>query len=231
VSAASAEAGIAPGAFVSIYGSNFAPAGFLDTWSNSVIGGKLPVKLDGVSVSMGGQAAYVASVTPNQINVVAPSVAAGPLQVTVTAAAGTSAPFAATALEVEPALFGWPGNQAVATHADYSLAVQNGTFSLATVPARPGEVIILWATGFGPTTPAVPSGQIVPPGLYIVDGVTVTLGGQPVAVLGTALSPGFAGLYQIAIQLPSNLPNGDYELVATINGSRSPSNALLTVQR
>jgi uncharacterized protein (TIGR03437 family) len=196
-----------------------------------VIGGKLPVKLDGVSVSIGGQAAYIAAVTPNQINVVAPNVTAGPLQVTVNTAAGTSAPFAATAHAVEPGIFAWPGNQAVATHVDYSYAVQNGTFALTTVPARPGEVIILWATGFGATTPAAPSGQVVPAGLFTVNGVTVTLGGQPVTALGTALSPGLAGVYQIAIQLPSNLPNGDYEVVATVTGSMSPASVLLTVQQ
>jgi uncharacterized protein (TIGR03437 family) len=231
VSAATGQAGVAPGSYVSIYGSNFAPAGFLDTWNNSVIGGKLPVKLDGVSVSMAGQAAYVASVTANQINVVAPNVAAGPLQVTVTTAAGTSGPFAATAQTVQPGLFEWPGNQAVATHADYSYAVRNGTFSVATTPAKPGEVIILWATGCGPTTPAAPSGQVVPAGSYTVNGVTVTLGGQPVAVLGTALTSGLAGVYQIAIQLPSILPSGDYEVVATVRGSPSPASVLLTVQQ
>jgi len=231
VSATSGQAGVAAGGYVSIYGSNFAPAGFLDTWNNSVIGGKLPVTLDGVSVNMGGQAAYVAAVTPNQINVVAPNVTAGPLQVIVTTAGGTGEPFTATALAVEPGLFEWPGNQAVATHVDFSYAVRNGTFSLTTVPAKPGEVIILWATGCGPTTPAVPSGQVVPTGSYTVDGVAVTLGGQPLTVLGTALTPGLAGVYQIAIQLPSNLPSGDYEVVATVKGSPSPASVLITVEQ
>jgi uncharacterized protein (TIGR03437 family) len=124
-------------------------------------------------------------------------VTTGPQQVTVTTAAGTSAPFVGTAQAVEPALFGWPGNQVVATHADYSYAVQNGTFSVPTVPATPGEVIILWATGFGPTTPAAPSGQVVPAGSYTVNGVTVSLGGQPITVLGTALTSGWAGLGSI----------------------------------
>jgi uncharacterized protein (TIGR03437 family) len=110
-------------------------------------------------------------------------------------------------------------------HADYSYAVQNGTFSITTVPGKPGEVITLWGTGFGPTAPAAPSGQVVPPGSYTVSGVTVTLGGQ----LGTALTSGLAGLYQIAIHLPSNLPSGDYEVVTRVRGSVSPASALITV--
>jgi uncharacterized protein (TIGR03437 family) len=227
---ASGQVGIAPGTYVSIYGSNFAPIGFVDDWSKSVIGGKLPTKLDGVTVSIGGQAAYIVAVTPNQINVLTPNVRAGSIPVTVTTAAGTSAPFNTSTQTIEPGLFAWPGNQIVATHLDYSYAVQNGTFSAATVPAKPGEAIILWGTGFGVTTPAAPDGQVVPPGNYALNGITVTLAGQPVTVLGTAMTSGLAGVYQIAIQLPANIPDGDYEAVATVHGVQSPSSVLIAVQ-
>jgi uncharacterized protein (TIGR03437 family) len=64
-----------------------------------------------------------------------------------------------------------------------------------------------------------------------VNDVSVTLGGQPVTVLGTALIPGLAGLYQIAIQLPSNLESGDYEVITTLNGVQSPSNVLISVRK
>ena len=59
--------------------------------------------------------------------------------------------------------FLWPGSQAVATRQDYSYAVKPGTFAGATtVAAKSGEIIILWATGFGPTTPSALSGVSVP---------------------------------------------------------------------
>jgi uncharacterized protein (TIGR03437 family) len=228
---ASGQADMAPGTFVSIYGSNFASAGFVDDWSKSVIAGKLPTQLDGVTVSIGGHAAYIVAVTSNQINVLTPSLGTGSVPVTVTTTAGTSGSFAIAIQTVEPGLFAWPGNQVVATHLDYSFAVQNGTFSVTTVPAKPGEAIILWGTGFGVTIPAAPDGQVVPPGTHTVNGVTVTVGGQPVTVLGTALTSGLAGVYQIAIQLPASLPNGDYLVVATVDGAQSPSNVLITVQK
>jgi uncharacterized protein (TIGR03437 family) len=161
---ASGQADMAPGTFVSIYGSNFASAGFVDDWSKSVIAGKLPTQLDGVTVSIGGHAAYIVAVTSNQINVLTPSLGTGSVPVTVTTTAGTSGSFATAIQTVEPGLFAWPGNQVVATHLDYSFAVQNGTFSVTTVPAKPGEAIILWGTGFGVTIPAAPDGQVVPPG-------------------------------------------------------------------
>jgi uncharacterized protein (TIGR03437 family) len=59
----------------------------------------------------------------------------------------------------------------------------------------------------------------------------VTVGGVPATVYGSALAPGFAGLYQIAIQVPPSLANGDYPVVATIAGAQSPTSTLITVQR
>jgi uncharacterized protein (TIGR03437 family) len=116
--------------------------------------------LDGISVTIGGKPADVYAVTPGQINVQAPDVGNGPVQVVVTTGGGSSTPFAASSQLYSPAFFLWPGNQPVATHLDYSIAAKNGTFSgLTTVPAKPGEVITLWGTGFGPTNPAVPAGQ------------------------------------------------------------------------
>jgi uncharacterized protein (TIGR03437 family) len=55
------------------------------------------------------------------------------------------------------------------------------------------------------------------------------LGNTPALVYGAALAPGYAGLYQVAIQIPASLANGDYPVVATISGVQSPS-SLITVQ-
>jgi uncharacterized protein (TIGR03437 family) len=59
--------------------------------------------------------------------------------------------------------------------------------------------------------------------------VTVTVGGVSAQVYGTALAPGFAGLYQVAIQIPASAPDGDLPVIASINGVPSPS-SLITVQ-
>jgi uncharacterized protein (TIGR03437 family) len=90
----------------------------------------------------------------------APDGLSGPVDVVVTSPGGTSVPFTTTAQLYSPAFFAWPGNQPVATHADYSLAVKNSTFPASTtVPAKPGEFITLWGTGFGPANPALPARQ------------------------------------------------------------------------
>jgi len=230
---ASGQTAIAPNTWVSIYGSNFAPAGFSGDWSQSIVNGLLPTTLDGVSVSIGGNLAYVEYVSPTQINVLAPSVVApGSALVTVTTAAGTAPAATVTAQQFSPAFFVWPNGQPAATHADYSLAVKNGTFAGATtVPAKPGEAIILWGTGFGPTSPAAPAGAEVPAsaGYNTANPATVTIGGVSAAVYGTALASGFAGLYQVVVTVPATLADGDYALVATVGGVPSATTTL-TVQ-
>ena len=231
VSGASYQAGIAANSWITIYGTNLSPV--TDIWTNAVVNGNLPQSLDGVRVSVGGQPAYVEYISPGQINVLAPNVAPGNVEVTVSGPNGTSTPAAAVAQAAQPAFFQW-GNYAVATRPDYSLAVKNGTFSVTTVPAKPGDSIILWGTGFGPTNPAAPPGVVVPSSTsYLTGTVTVTVGGVAASVYGSAaaLTSGDAGLYQVAIQIPATLADGDYPVIATVAGAESPSTVLITVQQ
>jgi len=99
------------------------------------------------------------------------------------------------------------------------------------VPAKPGDVLILWSTGFGPTNPAAPVGVAVPSDkAYATSSTpTVTINNNPVKVYGAALASGAAGLYQIAIQVPTTLGDGDWPIQATIGGVQSPAGVLLTV--
>ena len=182
---------------------------------------------------MGGKPAYIEYVNPTQINLLAPDLEPGPAQITVTDPVGTSMTFTVAATTYGPAFFQWPNHQPVATRQDFSYAVKTGTFQgVITVPAKPGDVIILWGTGFGPTSPAVAAGAVVPSDqTYATPTLpTVAINNVPATVYGAALAPGFAGLYQVAIQVPTSLTNGDWPVVATIGGAPSPTGVLLTVQ-
>jgi uncharacterized protein (TIGR03437 family) len=230
VNGASFQAGIVPGSWITIYGTNLSSR--TDDWASAIVNGNLPTSLDGVSVSLGGARAYISYISSTQINAIAPNVAAGTVSVTVTNSNMTSSPVNAFAQEAQPAFFQW-GNYAVATHQDFSPAVKNGTFpGMTTVPAKPGEVIILWGTGFGPTSPAAPPGIEVPSSTTYntANTVSVTMGGTVATVYGAALAPGYAGLYQVAIQIPASLASGDYPVIATVSGAQSLLTTLITVQ-
>ena len=99
--------------------------------------------------------------------------------------------------------------------------------------AKPGDVVILWATGFGPTSPAAPIGVGVP-GDKAYSTATlpaVLIGNAPAVVYGAALAPGSVGLYQIAIQVPPSLGDGDWPVQAMSGGVTSPAGAMLTVKQ
>ena len=230
VNAASLQPVIVPNSWVTIFGSDLASQ--TDNWGHAIINGQLPTSLDGVSVTIGGKPAYVYFISPGQVNVLAPDIPAGPVSVTVTTAGGTSASYTATASQYGPAFFEWPNSQPVATRQNYSYAVKAGTFPGATtVAAKPGDILILWGTGFGPTNPAPPAGIPVPADKAYATATapTVTISNNPVKVYGAALASGSVGLYQVAIQVPSTLADGDWPIQATIGGVSSPTGVLLTV--
>jgi uncharacterized protein (TIGR03437 family) len=231
VSGASFQPGASPGSWITIGGTNLSPK--TDNWNNAIVNGALPTTLDGVSVMVGDLPAYIQYISSSQINAVAPDVPAGTVPVTVTDSNGTSISVMAQVSAVQPAFFQW-GTYAVATRQDFSLAVKSGTFAgVTTVAAKPGDVIILWGTGFGPTSPSAPPGAETPSNTTYNTATTVSVkvGTESATVYGAALAPGYAGLYQVAIQIPASLANGDYPVVATISGVQSPVTTLITVQQ
>jgi len=223
---------IAPGMWITIRGANLSPV-TREIRGDEFVGGRRPTEADGVSVQVNNRPAFLHYLSPTQLNVVSPDDnAAGPVSVTVTVNGQTSAAFTATLQRVAPAFFLWPPNQVVATSADFQLRVRNGTFpGVATVAARPGEVIILWGAGFGAVSPPVPAGAVAAGTSLIAGAVRVTVGGIEAPYFGGALAPGFTALYQLAIQIPTNAPDGDLPVIANVDGVASPAAAVIAVRR
>ena len=232
VNGASFKPGVTANALVTIQGTNLAST--TDDWNKAIASGQLPTSLDGVTVVFNGKPGYLTYISPTQINVLAPDVSAGTASILVTNLGANSGIVNVPSSLAGPAFFLWPGSQPVATRPDYSYAVKAGTFAgLATVAAKPGDVLILWSTGFGAATPAPPPGVPVPADkLYPTSALpTVSINNVSATVYGAALTSGYAGLYQVAIQVPTSLPDGDWPIVATVGGVSSPTGVLLTVKQ
>jgi uncharacterized protein (TIGR03437 family) len=219
VNAASFQPGVAPGAWITIFGENLANATRAVATSD-LVNNTLPTTLGGVGVKINGKDAFIQYVSPTQINVQAPADEnTGNVQVMVTNAGGTSDAVTAVLQQILPAFF---------TTGNYVAAVrQDGTVLNGTTGATPGGIVLLYGNGFGPTTPVVAPGRVGSTAAPLASAVTITIGGMSVPTTFAGLSE--AGLYQFNVTLPG-LSAGDHEVIAEIAGQRTKSGVFLRVQ-
>lgn len=226
--ASSVQPNIQAGSWVAVYGSNLAST--TADWSGQITNGKLPRSIGGVSVTVGGKPAFIYAVSPNQINLQAPDVAPGDVAVVVTNQGADSPPFKVHLGGAAPAFFQLGANKyAVATHYRDNALIANPTLDTGFVGAKAGDIVTLWASGFGSTNPVQPSGVLTNSTPTVAQTVTVNVGGIAAEVIGAVLSPGFAGLYQVAIRLPGGVPTGDVLIKASVAGFSTPDNVYLFI--
>jgi len=235
----------ASGSYLEIKGSNLAPDS--RTWAGTDFSGSnAPTSLDGVSVSINGKSAFVYYISATQLDVQAPDDSAtGNVPITVTNCGGTSNSLSVnkTALAAgmqAPASFHVNGTQyMVALISDSTKPLGYafvGNTNLSNPPyyfqpAKPGQNIIVYGLGFGPVTPNNPSGTITAAGnsLISADAITMSFGSTKANLSYAGLAPGFVGLYQFNIAVPSTLSNGDYPINITIGGQPLAQKLSLTV--
>lgn len=226
---ASGQASFAAATWVSIYGTNLSQLTYV--WQASdIVNGALPTALEGVSVTINGLPAYVEYISPGQINVLAPDdTTVGPVQVQVTTAGQASNSVTAQKAQFAPAFFTLNYTQYVAAeHLDYSVVgAPNLVPGLVTTPAQLGETIILYGTGFGPTTPPQPTGQTVTAAALLANSVQITIGGVNATASFAGLSG--SGLYQFNVTVPSSLPSGDAAVLASIGGATTQTGVAVTI--
>jgi len=228
VNAGSFLAGSAPNTFLGIFAPNLSATS--RGWQTSdFVNGALPASLNGVSVTINGKAAYVTYVSPKQVNVLAPAdTTVGPVPVVVTNNGLAGAPATIQLAAAAPSFFISKGNEIDAYHSDnVSIVGATTLFPNSSTPAKPGETIVLYGTGFGATSPAYPSGQMITQAYPLATVPTVTIGGIAATVAFAGLTE--AGLYQINVMVPASTPNGDMPVVATINGASTQAGAIVTV--
>jgi uncharacterized protein (TIGR03437 family) len=87
----------------------------------------------------------------------------------------------------------------------------DGTFVSLQNPARRGEVVRVFVTGLGATTPAVGTGSLPVPGADALVAGTVIVGvnNGGTRVVTSRLSPNLIGIAEVAFEVPSNAPTGN----------------------
>ncbi|MBV8847111.1 MAG: hypothetical protein JO307_30245 [Bryobacterales bacterium] len=213
---------ISLGGWVEIYGNYLAP----DTraWAASDFNGSnAPTALDGVSVTIGGQPAYVSYISPGQVNVQVPTgIGTGPQPLVISTAHGKSPTYAITVNAEVPGLLAPPVFNIKGAQYGVALFPDGVTYALpvgaipgvASRPAQQGDTLTFYGIGFGPTSPNISAGEITPSPNSLTQELTVWFGTPdvPATVLYAGLAPGVVGLYQFNVVVPK-LPVGGAQLV------------------
>ena len=225
VNGASMQPGVAAGSWISLFGRNLADTA--RPWrEGDITAGKLPVQLEGTSVTIDGKPAAIAFVSPTQLNVEAPGGLLAEIPVLVCVSTPRGAASATVALRSSaPALFTLPaggGRYAATLHAAAYTLID------AVHPAQPGESILVYGTGFGPTNPALVGGQMLTRPAALVNSVAVWIAGQPAELLWAGLVA--PGLYQLNFRVPAAAPAGDLPIMAELGGARTQDGVFLVVR-
>src|ERR1035438_7900102 len=186
LNAASFLPAIAPGALITVFGSNLAAgtAQFSAT--------PLPVSLGGTSVSINGTSVPLLFVSPGQVNAQVPYEAKVGTAKLIVQSNGVSSP----AVNFEVAATG-PGvfTPPQSTHV-LARNLADGTLNAADTPARPGQYVTAYLTGQGLVDPAVTTGDVAPsspPFPAPLAPVQVKIGGVVADLQFAGLAPGFIG--------------------------------------
>ena len=224
VNAANSTAPVAPGSYVSIYGSNLSY-----TTDENYSAVRLPLSMDQVTVSFDAAATgslpavsvpgHIVYVSPGQVNIQVPWELQG---------------YSSAKMKVTLYEFGF-GNVVSVPIANYTpamfgssvAAAENATTGQVITSANPaarGSVVSLFCNGLGPVTNQPASGDSAGvPLSSTTTAATVTISGASANVTFSGLAPGFPGLYQVNFQVPSSIQAGNQPVIVSIGGVSSPA--------
>jgi uncharacterized protein (TIGR03437 family) len=242
------------GAMVSIFGSGFQTSGRQRTAGlGDYVGGAYPTQLGCVSVQVTGPGIAqpvdlpIAYVSPGQINAQMPEFTGiGPEPVTLTVllnpgtGSGVSSPVATLSNSLQafaPAFFVFPNSMSVAAEeaGTYAIVADPSVVTGAS-PAKPGDIVSLYGTGFGNTSPSVAPGSLDTgvASLTAANPIAVTIGGVTLPqsdILYAGLSPGsISGLYQFNVRIPTGTPTGEVPVVIAIGGVQTQAGVTIPIQ-
>lgn len=252
---------VSPLSIISVFGDNFSTETIL--YPNLDAQGNLATTLGGACLMMNGEALPIFAVTPGQINAqVSANKSFGPASFTVVTNCGSanalsSEPFrlgsptprtltsgveTVTIEAATPSFFIFnpvaaDGFVAARFNATAVAVAPAGMFNDQfgeSRPASPGDIIVLYGTGWGDTTAGLTTGQLATDAAEVLPSANrkLTLGGIQLSendLIYVGVTPQTAGLYQAAIRIPSNAQPGNQQVVLTVYGKSTPVGPVIPI--
>ena len=221
VNAASFQPGVVPGGLVTIFGTGLSSG----ITGSVLVGGE--TSYQGTTVRIGGTPTPIISITgpPNeQISVQAPFELPAGAQTAVQVDNNGSVSTVAGIVSYpsQPGIFNVLLSEELTVGA--LLHADTGVLVTPDAPAAHGEAVSLFFTGGGPVKPTVETGAPAPVGVIPLMTLPVIVGvdnkGSPLLFSGYA--PGFVGLYQVNLRIPSDAQCGTVPLNIRVGNVVSP---------
>ena len=230
-----AAAGVAPGEIITLFASDPAhpigpatPVGL--TLDSS---GKVSTSIGGVQVTVGGFACPMIYASATQVSAVVPYEIKQFLSanVVVKFLGQSSNGVPVNVVTTSPGLF----TANASGTGPGAIANSNASTNSPSNPAARGDVVVVYLTGEGETSPAGVTGKVTtvaaPPQPLTpapLLPISITIGGQGANYTFAGEAPGFvSGVLQLNVIVPTNIAAGDQPIVVTIGGN--PSQQAVTV--
>ena len=219
-----------PGSLATLVGTGFTGQGL-----QQANGFPWPALLGGLKITANGIALPILATTDTLIQFQCPILPAGSaITLIVTPRSGVATdPLQFILQEATPGLFVVNGNnQGAVLIAGTNLIAMPTTDGIPSRPAKQGEYLAIFADGLGPVQemqfPGVPAplDHLV----LAIDHIVVVVGTLELTPSFAGLAPGEAGLYQVNVQLTTDVPVGDsipiYVKVTLKDGTLKQSNSV-----
>jgi uncharacterized protein (TIGR03437 family) len=207
---------VAPGGLISVWGQQMSPVNMATKQI------PLPTALGESCVMVNGTPIPLLFVSSQQINAQLPFNLAGSATLSIRTPGGISDNYYFTVSPTAPSIFR-SGVAGPLTGLATIVRYDNNQLVTPSNPLHANDIVSIYLTGMGATTPAVDAGLGAPfnPLAWAAAPPTLTLGGHPMTVTYAGLTPGSVGLYQINATVPYGAPQGLSIPLAIDQGSGS----------